>query len=210
MKDDRKKVTGFWNSFARNYDQFINKRAREDYDWIIVQIIKELSPESEVLEIGSGTGLISFPVARHVKHLTAIDTAGEMIKIAREKQGAHAVNNLDFITGDANQLDFPTGSFDNIIAVNVLHLLQEPSLALQEMHRVLKGNGRIVVPTYCHGANLKSHFISRMMNLFGFRAQNRWSEKSFRLFIESHNFTVLCEKTVNGTIPLSYISAVKS
>lgn len=45
----------------------------------------------------------------------------------------------------------PTGSFEVVIAANVLHLLPEPDKALDEAARVLAPGGLLIVPTFTHG-----------------------------------------------------------
>ena len=100
-------------------------------------------------------------------------------------------------------------SFDIVIASNVLHLLFYPEKAIQEMKRVLKDNGQIIVPTYCHGENLKSLLISRLMGLAGFKARNRWSIKSFKDFIEKNGFKIADSEVFKDKIPLVYIKASK-
>ena len=46
------------------------------------------------------------------------------------------------------QLPYPDERFDVVIAANVIHLLDEPEKALQELSRVCRPGGRIILPTY--------------------------------------------------------------
>lgn len=199
----------FWNLFARRYDRFIFKNVNNTYNKIKELLRNEISMDNNVLEVGTGTGIFSLTLAEHVKSIVAIDFAPEMIKIAKEKQRELGKNNITFQTGDATRLSFPDNSMDVIIAVNVFHLLGNPKIALNETRRVLTTNGKLIIPTFCHGNNLKSRVLSSILGLSGFMARNRWSISSFRLFIQNSGFEVEKEFIIEDRIPLSFIVAHK-
>lgn len=206
---NRKYNTEFWDSFAGKYDKFILKHANETYKKSINFIIEELSTDSNVLEIGTGTGLISFAIAGKVKNITAIDYAPEMIKLAKTKLENSGYNNIEFIESSATNIEQPGKSFDIIIASNVFHLLPEPDWVLQELIRLLADGGKIILPTYCHGQNLKSHIISFIMSLTGFKALNKWSIRQFREFVERAGLKIEKEEVIKDKIPLSFIVSSK-
>lgn len=199
----------FWDSFAKKYDKFINKNASKTYGIIFDNLAIDTSKSENLLEIATGTGIIALRLSNQVSKITAIDISPEMIKIAKEKSLQKSISNIDFRIGDSCNLEFQDKTFDTIIASNVLHLLFEPNLALQEMKRVLKDNGRIIIPTYCHGANLKSHIISRLMGLAGFKARTRWTLTSFRDFVRNNEFQITKEYLIRDKIPLVYLVAKK-
>jgi ubiquinone/menaquinone biosynthesis C-methylase UbiE len=209
MKKSRQEKK-FWNSFAHRYDQFIDRHAKHTYAFIKELLMKEIKREDTMLEVGTGTGIFAFILAEQVKSITAIDFAEEMIGIAKEKQKEEGINNIIFQAGDVCKLSFPDKSIDAIIAVNVFHLLGNPSLALKESKRVLKTNGKLIIPTYCHGSNLKSLLLSLTMGITGFKARNRWSINGFRLFIQNAGFEVKKEIIIKERIPLSFIVAHKN
>jgi ubiquinone/menaquinone biosynthesis C-methylase UbiE len=210
MESGTNRQTRFWDSFADKYDSFINRNAKEVYQQILSRIKSMLSKEMDILEIGSGTGLITFAVAPAVNKIIAIDSSERMIQLAKEKQEEKHVGDIEFKKGDAVQTGFSAGTFDMVIAVNLLHLIPSPEKALVEMMNVLKEDGKIVLPTYCHGAGFRSRATSWFMSLFGFRVRSRWSPGSFRRFVESAGLIVGEELQFKGKIPLSYIMATKS
>lgn len=163
-----------------------------------------------LLELATGTGLISLKLSERIPNIIATDLAPEMLRIAREKAAKKGVQNIEFQEEDICALRFPNNSFDTIIASNVLHLLFEPDKAIREMRRVLKNKGRIIVPTYCHGNSLLSHMVSRVMSLSGFRARSRWSVKSFTRFIENNGFEIVKHETLDDIIPMIYLVAKKA
>ncbi|MFA5419067.1 MAG: hypothetical protein WC341_11480 [Bacteroidales bacterium] len=90
-------------------------------------------------------------------------------------------------------------------------MLAGTDLAMQEMKRVLKDNGLVIIPTYCHGANLKAHLLSRLMvlGLPGFKARSRWSFRTFRDFVKRNGFRIISDDKIHGPIPLLYLIAEK-
>jgi ubiquinone/menaquinone biosynthesis C-methylase UbiE len=207
MKTRIDKERQFWDSYANKYDTFIEKRAEEAYDSLFKMFAADTVQSKKLLEIATGTGLISLSLCKQVPSITATDLSPEMIKIAKTKAEKQSVKNVFFDVQDVCNLSFPGKSFDTIIASNVLHLLFKPDLALLEMKRVLTNKGKIIIPAYCHGQHLLSHCISRAMGFAGFKARSRWSEKSFKSFVEKNGFKIIKSKRLKGLIPLIYIVA---
>jgi ubiquinone/menaquinone biosynthesis C-methylase UbiE len=209
MKDRVTEERKFWDSFAEKYDGFIHKRASKSYDKLFKKLRIDTQNCNDLLEIATGTGLISIELSNQISNITAIDIAPKMIEIAKSKAKNHNITNINFQVGDSCNLDLESEYFDVVIASNVLHLLFAPEEAFQEMKRVLKNNGEIIIPTYCHGENIKTLMISRLMGLFGFRARNRWSIKSFKSFVEKNGFKIDESEVFKDKIPLIYIKASK-
>ena len=161
----------FWDSFAEKYDSNRKKSGtNEAYGHLFRMFEEDVAGAKNILEAATGTGLISLDLSDSVSTITALDLSPEMIKIAKEKAMLQGVNNIDFQISDICEMNLPDHCFDAVIASNVLHLLFEPNMAMQEIKRVVNPDGKIIIPTYCHGENMKSHFFSRCMNLIGFRA----------------------------------------
>lgn len=209
MKDRASEERRFWDSYAKKYDKFIAKRVSRSYSRLFQKLRTDAKNCGELLEIGTGTGLLSLELSDIVSKITAIDISPEMIAIARSKAQESRVTNIDFRVGDSCDLEFENGSFDMVIVSNVLHLLHKPELAVEEIKRVLKENGQAVLPTYCHGENWKTLLISRFMGLFGFRARSRWSINSFRAFLEKNGLKIVDSEVIEDRIPLAYVRARK-
>ncbi|PZX18163.1 methyltransferase family protein [Breznakibacter xylanolyticus] len=209
MKNRVEKERSFWNSYAQKYDAFIHNNASKTYETLLTHLAKDTHQAKNLLEIATGTGIIALKMSAHVTNIIAIDIAPEMISVAKEKCVQQSIGNVDFRLGDSCHLEFDNNSFDTIIASNVLHLLYSPDLAIQEMKRVLKDDGQIIIPTYCHGANLRSHVISRLMGLFGFKARTRWTLKAFENFVTSNGLKTVKTEVIHDKIPLVYLIAQK-
>lgn len=199
----------FWNSKARGYDKVVNKFFPRIYEIVIENLMQDTRQSQKLLEVATGTGILAIQLSSQVSHITALDISPEMLQVAKEKISKDQINNIDFRIGDACNLEFADKSFDTIVASSVLHLLYQPELALQEIRRVLSDSGSIIIPTFCHGANLKSRILSRILSLLGQKTRSRWNQKSFMAFVENNGFKITKDVYVNDKIPLLYLVAIK-
>jgi len=209
MQNRIEKEKAFWNSFAKKYDSFINKNASKSYERLFESLLHDTKTSTNLLEIATGTGILSFKLCDQIPHITAIDIAAEMIEIAKSKSKERQISNISFQVGDSCKLEYDNEAFDTILASNVLHLLYHPDIALKEMTRVLKPDGKIIIPTFCHGDSFKSHFLSRLMGLAGFKARNRWSVESFKIFVEKCGLKIIKSEVFKDKIPFVYLQATK-
>jgi ubiquinone/menaquinone biosynthesis C-methylase UbiE len=209
IKDRTELEKKFWNSKARSYDQVVNKFFPKIYEIVIENLIKDTGQSQKLLEVATGTGILAIQLSSHVSHITAVDISPEMLQVAKEKVSKDQINNIDFRIGDVCNLEFADKSFDTIVASNVLHLLFQPELALQEIRRVLFDNGRIIIPTFCHAANLKSIILSKFLSLLGQKTKNRWNQKSLIAFVENNGFKITKNVYISDKIPLLYLVGIK-
>ena len=115
-----------------------------------------------VLEIGCGTGLLSFLIARHVRFLTALDSAQGMIDALNIKLSSQpSVQNILPISAELSdpndsrismdpvtQQAVPSRRFDLIISHLVLHHIPSLSSILQIMHGCLKSGGQVALTDF--------------------------------------------------------------
>ncbi|MBN1598863.1 MAG: class I SAM-dependent methyltransferase [Bacteroidales bacterium] len=130
MKDRVESERSFWNSFAKKYDKFISKNLSKTYEIILSNLKNDTDQTKNLLEIGTGTGIIALELSNIILKITAIDISPEMIHIAKEKCNQQSITNIDFRVGDSCNLEFQDNTFDTIITSNVLHLLFRPDLTL--------------------------------------------------------------------------------
>jgi ubiquinone/menaquinone biosynthesis C-methylase UbiE len=208
MKNREKK---FWDKFANRYDAFIKNTVDKTYQTILDNIDSELNVNQHVLEIGTGTGVISFSIYPKVSSIVATDLSPEMIRIANRKQKDLNIKNIDFQVQDSYNMDLPDKSFDVVIASNLLHLLYEPEKPINEVKRVLKDNGVFIAPTFCVGEDAKSKFITTVAGFFsGFKVVNKWSIDDFKSLLLDNGLTVEKLVRIDGRFPLAYIVLKKN
>lgn len=95
-------------------------------------------PAFKVADIGTGTGYLAEALARLTHEVLAIDASEAMLAVAQKNFTQAGITNIQFITGDAQDLPLPDASLDMTFANLLLHHLFEPEQAIKEMYRVLK------------------------------------------------------------------------
>jgi ubiquinone/menaquinone biosynthesis C-methylase UbiE len=140
----------FWDKRAEKYAQR-PVSDQETYEKKLEITRGYFRPDSEVLEIGCGTGSTALAHAPYVKHVVATDISPAMINIAKDKARAGQVENVTFETRAADDHDIPQSRYDVIMAHNLLHLLKEPEPVIKAAFRGLKPGGVFVTSTACIG-----------------------------------------------------------
>lgn len=146
-------TAAFWDRAAPRYA----KRPISDtdaYEATLERVRAHLAPDSDVLELGCGTGTTALKLADACRSYTGTDVSGAMISIAKEKQAL--AEDLDaqhpglaFRTAPAGGDTLSAGGFDRVLAFNLLHLLPDAEAALAEIHASLPHNGLFISKTPC-------------------------------------------------------------
>ena len=128
--------------------------------------------EPEVLDLGTGTGVVAVTLARFGCRVTAMDHSPEMLEHARIRaQGAGVGDLLTLTLGDGERLPYPDASFDAVTIQGVLHHLPDCRPMLREAHRVLRLDGELYVSEPCGESTLVTKA------LHAFLAPARWAKR---------------------------------
>jgi ubiquinone/menaquinone biosynthesis C-methylase UbiE len=138
---------------AVEYDALVS---REDYQNNLLPAIRAIAllENTEVVELGAGTGRITRLLAPHVKFIRAFDRSAHMLMIAEKTLKAVNVNNYALQVAENNALPVPNSSADLSIAgwsfghVTEWHAdrwRDEISAAVHEMKRVLRPNCTAII-----------------------------------------------------------------
>jgi len=110
--------------------------------------VVELVPEdsgARWVELACGPGLIARAMAPRVGSVLGFDLTPAMVEKARAEAAAGEVGNVSFEVGDATAVDLPDDSVDGAITRFSLHHIPAPVRVLEEMRRVVRPGGHVVV-----------------------------------------------------------------
>ena len=142
--------TKFWDKIAQRYSK--QPIADEATYQKKLQVTREyFQPDMEVLEFGCGTGSTAITHAPYVKHIHAIDISSKMIEIAQGKADAEKVTNVTFERSTIDEFSVSDQTLDAVLALSILHLLENKEAVIAKVHRMLKPGGIFVTSTACIG-----------------------------------------------------------
>lgn len=117
-----------------------------------------LEAGQNILDVGTGTGVLIPYLVRAVGpagSVTAVDYSENMIKICKTKH-SH-LKNLSIKIGNIEETAFPTESFDAVICFGAFPHLENKEKALQNINRILKSSGKLVIAHALSSEELKTH-----------------------------------------------------
>ena len=196
----------FWDRNAGRYDRFMRKD-RAAYE-TMYGLIRPVVKGKTVLELATGTGLISKNIVNAAAHIEASDTSAEMIREAKRRN--HSAK-LYFSVQDMFCLPYADESFEVVIVSNALHIVPQPEKALAEIRRVLRDDGVLIAPTFTHAensffGNSKAFFLK----LAGFPLHSRWTSEEYLCFLQQNGWTVRKSDVLKASFPLTYVECVKA
>jgi SAM-dependent methyltransferase len=108
-----------------------------------------------VLDVGCGTGSLSFAVANSLPEaqLTGVDLSGTYVAYARSRC---ADARLTFEQSDATALGFPDGSFDAVVSLLALNFVPDAKLAVAQACRVVRPGGVVAAAVWDFRGGLTS------------------------------------------------------
>ena len=149
------KLKATWS--AGNYDYFsryMERGAQTFYERLVV------SPGSELLDVGCGSGQLALWAARDGAHVTGVDIAPNLVRRAQARANAEGLN-ARFLEGDAEALPFEDASFDVVASLIGAMFAPRPELVASELLRVCSPGGTIAMANWT-----AEGFVGQMFKTF--------------------------------------------
>jgi demethylmenaquinone methyltransferase/2-methoxy-6-polyprenyl-1,4-benzoquinol methylase len=199
---DREIATMF-DRIAARYD-FLNRVLSfgTDTGWRRRAIAQaDIRPGMAVLDIGAGTGDLSFAAAAFGAQVVAIDVSPGMLAILARRSSDAQRESIRPLIGSAESLPLPDGSVDRIVTGFTVRNVGDLGRAFAEFRRVLRPGGRAVVLELSHPpsaafARLYSFYFDRIAPavaalLGGDREAYRYLPRSLRPFPEPEHLAAM-------------------
>jgi SAM-dependent methyltransferase len=133
--------TAFWDKVAKQrvYAAF----DKEEYEAVLDTVWGANMDGLSVADIGSASGVSAALFAARGAYVKGIEIAPELVTQAKELWSNYA-ERIDFMVGDAENLDLPDASLDAVFFGGVLHHIPLLDQVYAEAYRVLKPGGKFV------------------------------------------------------------------
>ena len=118
-----------------------------------------------ILDLGCGPGIVSAALAPSAGEVVAYDITPEMLEKARQRCQEAGVQNVLFELGMAEKLSFPDGSFDVIVSRATFHHFPDPHRVLEEIVRVTRPGGKIVVADVVSSENAEEAALHNALEI---------------------------------------------
>lgn len=122
-----------------------------------------VDPTMKALELGAGTGILSFLLQEKFQKIVLIDSSAEMIRVCQEKILQQRVTNLFPVFCDLEKENFYTEAFDVIFSQMVFHHIADIGAMARKLYGMLKEGGYIAIADLYaeegsfHGSQFQGH-----------------------------------------------------
>ena len=189
----------FWDKISPLYHLFEQVYNAKVYRGTGEKVAEFIEPSDTVLECACGTGAISVSIAPKCRRLIATDFAAGMLRQAEKK--CRKYENTIFRRADITHLKCKDNCFDKVVAGNVIHLLPNPELALHELERVVKPDGRIIIPTYINMSKGTGTAAVKFITLLGADFKRQFDLESYKQFFADMGYANVEYHVVDGRMP---------
>ena len=188
----------FWDNIAAVYDiaEAVNGKVYREMTDLAARLVPR---GAKVLDCAAGTGSLSIAAAERANTVVCTDLSENMLFRARKKAKRYGADNIVFEKRNIFELCDEDGTYDCVIAGNVLHLLNNPQGAVKELCRVAKSGGKVIVPTFTW--ENKEHFLVKLYRLIGFKPKRGYTPESYYKMLRECGCGTVKMKLIKGMIP---------
>lgn len=141
--DHLKRVADEFARQAQNFDSWAMKADNQAADRFHAALGE--AGRGKLLDVACGPGVVTAALAPHAMSVVAFDATEQMLEKAKARCAKAGLSNVDFRSGDAENLPFADAQFDGVVTRLAIHHFAEPQRALDEMFRVLRPGGAAVI-----------------------------------------------------------------
>lgn len=190
---DLKKVERVYSKYASMYDHTFGKVFQQSRESAVRGL--PIQPGHRILEVGIGTGE-ALPLYPTHCEVLGIDFSEGMLGHARRRVDEYHLDHVTLQRMDAGNMELPDDHFDIVMAAYVVTAVPDYRTVVDEMIRVCKPGGRIVMLNHFSNGNkviaAVERLISPLCKHIGFR-----TDLALHTVLEGTSLTVASKKKVN-------------
>ncbi|MBT2641603.1 methyltransferase domain-containing protein [Bacillus sp. ISL-41] len=189
------KIKKRYNRVSKIYDS-MDKMIREDWRRDLLA-----GAYGDVLEAGVGTGANLSFYPSSIKSLIGVDFSSDMLKYAKQKASQlNAPYKMELIEGDIQELPFSDNGFDTVVSTCVFCSVPDPVLGLEELRRVCKPDGQILMLEHMRSENQAAGLVMDLLNPVTVRMWGANINRETMANIKSAGLSVVAEERLMGSI----------
>jgi phosphatidylethanolamine/phosphatidyl-N-methylethanolamine N-methyltransferase len=188
-------VQKIYDSYAFFYNFLFGRIFNPGRELSVEIVNKSAAYNARIIEVGVGTGL-SLPLYRPDLQVSGVDISEKMLEKAKTRIASHHLQGVSLHVMDAADLKFPDESFDFVVAMYVVSVVPDIEKFLNEITRVCKKNGDIVIVNHFISSNkilnTAEKFLSGAHSFIGFK-----SDFSVEQILRHPHFQLIDTKKTN-------------
>lgn len=198
-----KNVTG-----ASGFDRFMNQAMWGTTKFIplLFELLDSVASDCDpgyFLDIPVGTGVFTageYSLQSNLDFIAA-DYSRQMLESALEKVRAEDFGNVMLVRTDVRSLPFADGSFSGVLTMNGIDAFPEKDVALDELVRMLKPNGKLAGSTYVRGERwLTDVIMGRIGSWLGYVTRPVYTEDELLEALEARGITKIVTRKINSIL----------
>lgn len=154
---------------------------------------KFLEKKDIVVDLGSGNGQNAIKASKYIKRVTGIEADNNLIEIAKISAIEKKIKNIKFIAGNLEEkLSLKNESFHKVIFLDVLEHLFKRDQMLDEIHRILKPKGFLILGVPNKDTSWKK--AQRSVGIFSYSDPDHkieFSEAEIKKLLTKHSFHIV-------------------
>ena len=200
----------FWNKMSKSYDSNVYEKYKPVYAETIALTRKYLDKNDCILDFACGTGSVTLELSGAVRQILAIDISDQMIAVANSKAAERNILNVEFRNIGIFDQELEPGSFDVILAFNILQFIKNEDVLLDRITRLLSERGIFIQATDCHSEYWSyKALIMKILSRIGYFPYIRsWTIRELEKSLTINHFKIL-ETKLLYEMPVNYFIAAK-
>jgi len=195
----------FWNRVSRR-----SMGKRQGLGQVSLKIVeatqKHLGREAVVLDFGCGPGSLTTRIAERVASVHGIDTSAGMIEVATWEADRRGIKNVRFTRAELDG-GHQQGSFDVVVAFNVLHHVEDVREVAGRVSGLLKPGGLFISSTACLAERSTLRAVALLVTTLGLVPHMKsYKRAELETLITGGGFEVIESQDLSG-LPERFVVA---